>query len=53
MRQVQKVTMICVVAAALASLVGCATVIPEADRLTTVDALDLDRYLGSWYEIAR
>lgn len=53
MKQVQKVAMICVVAAALASLVGCATTIPEADRLTTVDALDLDRYLGSWYEIAR
>ena len=48
MKQVQKVAMICVVAAALASLVGCATTIPEADRLTTVDALELERYLGSW-----
>ncbi len=53
MKQVQKVAMISVVVAALVSLVGCATVIAESDRLKTVDALDLDRYLGSWYEVAR
>ena len=36
------------IAAALAALAGCATPRP----LETVASVDLDRYLGTWYEIA-
>lgn len=37
----------------LVALIGCATNQFAGNPLETVDALDLDRYLGQWYEIAR
>ncbi len=53
MKKVPKAAVISVILTALVSLVGCATAIPESERLATVDSLDLNRYLGSWYEVAR
>lgn len=38
---------------AMVTLAGCATTVPEAEKLKTVDSLDLNRYLGSWYEVGR
>ena len=38
---------------AMVTLAGCATTVPEAEKLKTVDSLDLNRYLGSWYEWGR
>lgn len=35
------------------SLTGCATRVFADDPLDTVESLDLERYLGQWYEIAR
>ena len=37
------------------SLQGCASsgALPDAGPLTSIEELDLDRYLGTWYEIAR
>lgn len=35
------------------SLCGCATSAFVDDPLDTVESLDLERYLGQWYEIAR
>ena len=40
-----------VAAAALAGLVGCSSP-PPGPPLPTVAAVDLDRYLGTWYEVA-
>ena len=40
-----------VAAAALAGLVGCSSP-PSGPPLPTVAAVDLGRYLGTWYEIA-
>ncbi len=37
----------------LVALAGCATHPAAVDPLVTVDSLDLERYLGQWYEIAR
>lgn len=37
----------------LMSLMGCAPPAKDAPPLQTVDDVDLERYLGSWYEIAR
>lgn len=37
----------------LVALIGCATNQFVGNPLETVDTLDLDRYLGRWYEIAR
>jgi apolipoprotein D and lipocalin family protein len=39
--------------ALLAALAGCATVPAGRQPLDTVDAVDVNRYLGRWYEIAR
>jgi len=43
--------MTCVALIAAASLMGCGSP-PPATPLPTVAAVDLDRYLGVWYEIA-
>lgn len=39
--------------ACLALLAGCAGRTPEAEPLATVTSVDLERYAGRWYEIAR
>lgn len=47
---------IAVAAAAFALLAGCATppsTTPTAAPLKAVDRVDLDRYVGTWHEIAR
>lgn len=45
--------MLSIVMLSLVALTGCATNQFVGDPLETVDSLDLDRYLGRWYEIAR
>ncbi|WP_332447530.1 lipocalin family protein [Sphaerochaeta sp.] len=52
MRKTQIVLMTGLLAGLLA-LSGCATKADSLPPLKTVDSLDLNRYLGSWYEIAR
>jgi len=35
------------------SFIGCAPPVQDAPPLQTVDYVDLERYLGTWFEIAR
>lgn len=39
--------------AAVAALISCVPPATDQPPLQTVDSVDLDRYLGTWYEIAR
>lgn len=41
------------VAALMMLMLGCANSMAKNPPLNTVDYVDLDRYLGKWYEIAR
>jgi apolipoprotein D and lipocalin family protein len=45
------VAAICCVASAVLTMSGCAA--PRAPAVLTVDAVDVDRYIGTWFEIAR
>lgn len=53
MKRPYQALMVSILMLSTISLSGCASSENVGSKLNTVDSLDLERYLGRWYEIAR
>ena len=49
----RRIGILTIIMIAIATLLGCTTSAYAEDPLETVGSLDLEKYLGRWYEIAR